>query len=75
MYDSEYEEYDPEEWAELCERFADPGSGSALHAESAENPRDLPCPTCLVENVLTRQDRASGYQCNACADRAEGGGY
>lgn len=73
MYDEEYDEYDPEEWADLCERFADPGGESALHAESADNPRDLPCPSCGVKNVLTRKDKASGYQCNACARQAEGG--
>ena len=56
--------------------FADPGGISALRASSASNPRNLPCPTCGAPDVLTPQDRACGYQCNACADRAEGrGGY
>jgi hypothetical protein len=27
------------------------------------------------KNVLTRIDRARGYQCDGCADRAEGIGY
>ena len=55
--------------------FADPGGRSALRAASASNPRNLPCPTCGTANVLTPADRARGYQCDACADRAEGGGY
>lgn len=51
-------------------------SGSALRAETPDNPRNLPCPTCKAENVLTPADRARGYQCDACAVRAERGwGY
>lgn len=65
--------YSPEEWADMCERFADPGGRSALHPETARNPRRLPCPTCGAPNRLTPRDRAAGYQCDACADRAEGG--
>lgn len=57
-------------------RFADPTGRSALRTASARNPRNLPCPTCGRKNVLTPADRAAGYQCNHCADRAEGrGGY
>jgi ribosomal protein L37AE/L43A len=52
--------------------FADPGGKSALRAASATNPRIHPCPTCKTENVLTRKDVALGYQCNRCADAAEG---
>ncbi len=52
--------------------FASPGS--ALRAASRSNPRDCDCPTCGAENVLTRIDRARGYQCDACADAAEGFG-
>jgi hypothetical protein len=52
--------------------FADPGGRSALRAASSRNPRNLPCPTCGRPNVLTPADRAAGYQCNACADEAEG---
>ena len=55
--------------------FADPGGRSALRAASKCNPRNLPCPTCKTPNRLTPADRARGYQCNACADRNEGGGY
>jgi hypothetical protein len=55
--------------------FADPGGKSALRAASKKNPRNLPCPNCGAKNRLTPADRARGYQCDACADRAEGGGY
>jgi len=55
--------------------FADPGGRSALRAASRSNPRDRPCPTCGRKNVLTRQDVELGYQCNACADSVERGGY
>lgn len=55
--------------------FAEPGSNSALRAAGRNNPRNLPCPTCQAPNRLTPADRALGYQCNACADRDERGGY
>ena len=57
------------------ETFADPGGRSALRASSKRNPRNLPCPTCKAPNRLTPADRARAYQCDACADRDEGGGY
>lgn len=57
------------------EVFADPGGRSALRAASKQNPRNLPCPTCGAKNRLTPADRAKGYQCNACADRDERGGF
>ena len=53
--------------------FADPGGNSALRAATRSNPRNLPCPTCGEPNRLTPADRARGYQCNSCADRAERG--
>jgi hypothetical protein len=53
--------------------FAHPGGNSALRAASRRNPRNLPCPTCGEPNRLTPADRARGYQCDACADRAERG--
>lgn len=65
-------EHDPDECGI---RFADPGGRSALRAASKSNPRNLPCPTCKARNRLTPADRAAGYQCDACADRAEGGGW
>lgn len=46
--------------------------GSALRASTKRNPRNLPCPTCKRENVLTPADKARGYQCDSCADAAEG---
>ena len=55
--------------------FADPGGRSALRAETETNPRNLPCPTCGASNRLTPLDKARGYQCDSCADRAERGGY
>lgn len=51
--------------------FADPGGRSSLRAATRTNPRNLPCPTCRQPNRLTPADRAAGYQCNTCADRAE----
>lgn len=51
--------------------FANPGS--ALRAASKSNPRNLPCPTCGEPDRLTPADKARGYQCDECADRAEGG--
>jgi hypothetical protein len=53
--------------------FADPGGKSALRAASKRNPRNLPCPNCGGKNRLTPADKALGYQCDSCADRAEGG--
>ena len=55
--------------------FADPGGRSALRRAGRHNPRNLPCPTCKEPNRLTPADRAHGYQCDACADRDEGGGW
>lgn len=53
--------------------FANPSS--ALRRASRHNPRNLPCPTCEQPNRLTPADVARGYQCDRCADAAEGGGY
>jgi hypothetical protein len=54
--------------------FADPGGRSALRAANKRNPRNRPCPTCGKANRLTPEDIARGYQCDECADRAEGYG-
>jgi hypothetical protein len=54
--------------------FAFPGSNSALRAATPKNPRNLPCPSCNEPNRLTPADKARGYQCDMCADRAERGG-
>ena len=53
------------------EPFADPGGKSALRAGK----RIHPCPTCGKKNRLTAADVSHHYQCDECADRAEGGGY
>lgn len=55
--------------------FADPGGVSALRRATKSNPRNLPCPDCGRENMLTSIDRSRGYCCNICADAKEGGGY
>lgn len=52
--------------------FADPHGNSALRAVSKRNPRNLPCPTCKQPNRLTPADKRQGYQCDQCADEAEG---
>lgn len=70
------DDYEPEEWRNICETFADPGGNSSLRAASRRNPRNLPCPNCGEPNRLTPADRAHGYQCDSCADRGEWGmGY
>ena len=48
--------------------FADPGGRSALRTGK----REFPCPTCGAKNVLTEKDIKLGYQCDKCADIAEG---
>jgi hypothetical protein len=70
----ETESFDEED-GEYRIHFADPGGTSALRAASKKNPRNLPCPTCGEPNRLTPADKARGYQCDACADRAERGGF
>jgi hypothetical protein len=75
-YDCGYDECEEDHVADRehdinCD-FADPGGRSALRAETKDNPRNLPCPTCEAPNRLTPADVARGYQCDMCADRAEG---
>ena len=67
------EDWEYDDWAIDGFGFADPGGNSALRAETEDNPRCHACPTCGEENRLTPADVARGYQCNDCADRAEGG--
>ena len=69
--DDDYERY-PEEEDQDRSMFADPGGRSALRAVGPGNPRNLPCPNCGAKNRLTPKDKALGYQCDGCADRAEG---
>lgn len=47
--------------------------GSALRAATADNPRNLPCPTCGYPNSLTPIDKQRGYQCDSCATAMERG--
>lgn len=67
---SRYDDYGDDDYG--CD-FADPGGRSALRAAGPGNPRNLPCPNCGAKNRLTPADRALGYQCDSCADRAERG--
>jgi len=67
----EYHEYQAEEAEEI--QFADPGGTSALRAATEGNPRNLPCPTCGMKDMLTPEDQALGYQCDMCAENLEGG--
>jgi hypothetical protein len=69
MYDEDGPDYDDGDQIQ----FADPGGRSALRAASKSNPRNRPCPTCGRKNVLTPEDVAHHYQCDACADRLERG--
>lgn len=55
--------------------FMDPWGDSALRAAGPGNPRNRSCPTCGGKNRLTPKDVALGYQCDACARRAEAGGW
>ena len=48
--------------------FRDPGGQSALRAGS----RRFPCPTCHREDMLSAADVKMHYQCDRCADAAEG---
>jgi hypothetical protein len=65
---------DADGWGADDPDFADPDGRSALRAASEDNPRNLPCPNCGEPNRLTPADRALGYQCDTCADKAERGG-
>ena len=69
-YDDEDDEDDDEDDDRTM--FANPGSGSALRAASKKNPRIYECPSCKEPNRLTLEDIHKGYQCDSCADRAEG---
>jgi hypothetical protein len=48
--------------------FAEPGGHSALRV----GVRKFPCPTCGRPNALTAKDVSLHYQCDRCADAAEG---
>jgi hypothetical protein len=65
-----YDEFDGDNF--LIDGVGFANAGSALRRATVRNPRNLPCPTCKAENRLTRLDVDQGYQCDECADRAEG---
>ena len=61
--------YEDEEMAEReAMGFREPGGRSALRRGS----RRYPCPNCKRPNMLSAADKAHGYQCDRCADIAEG---
>jgi len=66
------DDHDIDGWDSDCPGFdpgfADPGGRSALRAGD----RIHPCPTCKKPNKLTVRDTQLGYQCDECADAAEG---
>lgn len=68
-----HHEYDDEDY--LIDGVGFAQEGSALRAATPSNPRIHPCPTCGAENVLTPLDVQRGYQCDRCADAAEGTGF
>jgi hypothetical protein len=75
MYDEDYDDDDCGcDDFELDLDFETPGGVSALRRATPANPRNLPCPTCGEPDRLTPADVARGYQCDDCADRAEGWG-
>lgn len=55
----------------LSKMFRDPGGKSAL----GPGKRTETCPTCGRPNMLTKADVRKHYQCDFCADEAEGRGY
>ncbi len=65
-----YDDQSQEDFPGRSRRFANPGS--ALYAADSRNPRIHACPTCGGENRLTQRDLDAGYQCDRCADAAEG---
>lgn len=72
MYFDEENEFRDDD--EFSIDFEDPGGRSSLRAATPDNPRIYPCPTCGEPNVLTLKDVRLGYQCDRCADKAEGYG-
>ena len=70
-----YDDYESEDYLIDGVGFADPGGRSALRRSTRNNPRNRPCPTCGRPNMLTPADVARHYQCDICADAAEGYGF
>lgn len=69
---SDFNYYDDED-DYLIDGVGFANEGSALRAETKDNPRNLPCPTCGFPNRLTPLDKARGYQCDSCANAIERG--
>lgn len=55
-----------------CHGKVSPRDSFCRHCGEKLNPRKHPCPSCDAPDVLTDADVDHGYQCNVCADRAEG---
>ena len=54
----------------------DTAAHEAVTGESSPASAAWPAPTCGEDDRLTPEDARIGYQCDECADRAEGrGGY
>jgi hypothetical protein len=70
LYDDDEDFFDYDE----DDRIVFANEGSALRAETEYNPRIYPCDTCRGQKLLTLEDVKLGYQCDSCADRAEGRG-
>lgn len=70
--DSEdFVDYDPE--CDDRSDFAEPFGNSALRKATKDNPRNLPCPQCGGEDLLTPKDVQNCYVCDRCADQNERG--
>lgn len=68
-----YDDRDCDEDGYLVDGVGFANEYSALRAETPENPRNLPCPTCKQPNRLTPADQRRGYHCDRCADKLERG--
>lgn len=63
------DDYEDEDYGDAP--FRDPGGRSALRAGKLKHT----CKGCGRKNMLSDADKARGYQCDSCADKAEGRGY
>ena len=71
MHDDDGHWYEDDD--DLIDGVGFASEGSALRSATADNPRNLPCPSCGHPNRLTPIDRQRGYQCDSCANAAETG--
>jgi hypothetical protein len=78
-YDDYNDDYDDDEIDfddnddELIDGVGFARDGSALRAETKNNPRIYPCPDCGAKDVLTAIDVQRHYCCDRCANRKERG--